>query len=101
VGRVLIWMYLGKATVASTWGAAGSLVVLLIWVYYSTQIFFLGAEFTRAWAQSFGSRPCDRVNQGVQITPTVESAEKNPPPASDRPGLITVSSPSAPTRSAS
>jgi len=52
LGKFGIGMYLGKSGVASAFGAAGSLAVLLIWVYYSAQIFLLGAEFTRAHAQS-------------------------------------------------
>jgi membrane protein len=67
VGRTLIGMYLGKAGVGSTYGAAGSLVLILFWVYYSAQIFFFGAEFTQAYAQHFGSRPCDRIGREVQI----------------------------------
>jgi membrane protein len=56
IGKLLIALYLGKSSVASSYGAAGSLVVLLLWVYYSAQIFLLGAEFTRAYAESHGSR---------------------------------------------
>lgn len=56
VGKFLIGMYLGRASFGSTYGAAGSLVVLLVWVYYSAQILFLGAEFTKAYANRFGSR---------------------------------------------
>ncbi|MEO6031498.1 MAG: YihY/virulence factor BrkB family protein [Burkholderiaceae bacterium] len=55
IGRFLIGLYIGKSSVASGFGAAGSLVVILIWVYYSAQIFLLGAEFTRAYARAFGS----------------------------------------------
>jgi membrane protein len=55
IGRVLIGLYLGKTTLISTYGAAGSLVVVLIWVYYSAQIFFFGAEFTRAYTERHGS----------------------------------------------
>ena len=50
VGKFLIGLYLGKAAVGSAYGAAGSLVVIIVWVYYSSQIFFLGAEFTHALA---------------------------------------------------
>jgi membrane protein len=46
-GKVLIGLYLGKSTVASAFGAAGSLAVMMVWVYYSAQIFLLGAEFTK------------------------------------------------------
>lgn len=56
VGKLLIGLYLGKASVASTFGAAGSLVVLMVWVYYSAQIFLFGAEFTRVYAHRVGSR---------------------------------------------
>jgi membrane protein len=51
IGKLLIGLYLGKSSIASTYGAAGSLVILLLWVYYSAQIFLFGAEFTRAYAQ--------------------------------------------------
>ncbi len=54
-GKYFIGLYLGNSAVASSFGAAGSVVALLLWVYYSAQIFFLGAEFTRQYALSFGS----------------------------------------------
>jgi len=54
-GKQLIGLYLGKAGVGSTYGAAGSLVVVLVWVYYSAQLFFFGAEFTKVYAQKYGS----------------------------------------------
>ena len=56
IGKVGIGLFIGKTTAASVYGAAGSLVILLIWVYYSTQIFFFGAEFTQVYANRFGSR---------------------------------------------
>jgi membrane protein len=55
VGKYFIGLYLGNAPVTSTLGAAGSLGVLALWVYYSAQIFFLGAEFTRQYALRHGS----------------------------------------------
>lgn len=55
LGKLLIGLYIGKTGVASAYGAAGSLVVLLLWVYYSAQIFLLGAEFTRHYSERFGS----------------------------------------------
>jgi membrane protein len=55
LGRLLISLYIGKSGVASGYGAAGSLVVVFLWVYYSAQIFLLGAEFTWAYATSYGS----------------------------------------------
>ena len=54
-GKVLLGVYLGKAGYRDTYGAAGSLVIILVWVYYSAQVLFLGAEFTRAYAFRFGS----------------------------------------------
>jgi membrane protein len=55
LGKYAIGLYLGNSAVASSFGAAGSLIALLLWVYYSAQIFFLGAEFTRQYALEFGS----------------------------------------------
>ena len=54
-GKFLLGVYLDKAGFTDTYGAAGSLVLLLVWVYYSAQVFFLGAEFTKAFACRFGS----------------------------------------------
>ncbi len=56
VGKFLIGLYIGKTSVASGFGAAGSLAVLLVWVYYSTQVFLMGAEFTWVYANMYGSR---------------------------------------------
>jgi membrane protein len=53
-GSFLIGIYLGYASPASIYGAAGSLIVLLLWIYYTTQIFLMGAVFTRAWARRHG-----------------------------------------------
>jgi membrane protein len=54
-GRFLIGMYIGRSNLASGFGAAGSLIVVFVWVYYSAQIFLLGAEFTWIYARTFGS----------------------------------------------
>jgi membrane protein len=56
IGKLLIGLYLGRSSVASGFGAAGSLVVLLVWVYFSAQIFLLGAEFTWVYSRVYGSR---------------------------------------------
>ncbi len=56
LGKYLIGLYLGRSTTASAYGAAGSLVAMLIWVYYSAQILFFGAELTQAYARQHGSR---------------------------------------------
>jgi len=65
LGRQLIALYLGRASVGSAFGAAGSFVVLLVWVYYSTQIFFFGAELTKAYALRHGSHW--RVRRGFVL----------------------------------
>jgi membrane protein len=56
VGKWAIGLYIGKSSIASAFGAAGSLVVLMVWVYYSAQIFLFGAEFTRLYTEARGSR---------------------------------------------
>jgi membrane protein len=56
VGKSLIAWYIGSSAVASSYGAAGGLIVLLLWVYYSAQIFLLGAEFTKIYANRHGSK---------------------------------------------
>ena len=56
VGKLLIGLYLGRSSVASVYGAAGSVVVLVLWIYYAAQIFFFGAEVTQAYAHRHGSR---------------------------------------------
>ena len=61
IGKYLIGLYIGKSAVASSFGAAGTLVVAIIWVYYSAQIFFLGAEFTRAYSHAHGSKSPGRA----------------------------------------
>ena len=55
IGKSLIGIYLGRTVVASAYGAAGSLIILLLWIYYSALILFLGAEFTQVYARSRGS----------------------------------------------
>jgi membrane protein len=56
IGKFLIGLYIGKSSVASSYGAAGAIVIVLLWVYYSAQIFLLGAECTRAYAELHSSR---------------------------------------------
>lgn len=62
VGKFLIGLYLGHSAVASAYGAAGSLAVLLIWLYYSAQIFLFGAELTKAYANRFGRHIVPQAN---------------------------------------
>jgi membrane protein len=56
LGKFALGLYLGRSGVGSSYGAAGSLIVLLLWVFYSSQIVFFGAEFTQVYANRFGSR---------------------------------------------
>jgi membrane protein len=67
IGKFLLGWYLGRPATTSVWGALGSLVAMLLWVYYSAQILFFGAEFTQAYAKAIG---CDMVPErnAVQIT---------------------------------
>jgi len=66
VGQIALGRYLGTSSVASVYGAAGSLVVILVWVYYSAQVFFLGAEFTKEYALYHGSAKHER--KGRRLT---------------------------------
>jgi membrane protein len=65
IGKLLLGLYLGKASVGSAYGAAGSLVAVIVWVYYSAQIFFFGAEFTRVFSDSHvrPSQPTPKLQQ--------------------------------------
>jgi membrane protein len=75
LGKFGISLYIGKASVASTFGAAGSLAVLLVWVYYSSQIVLFGAEFTRVYANEYGTRVVADDNAiPVPATPLARAA---------------------------
>jgi membrane protein len=66
LGRMAIGIYLGRSAIASAYGAAGTLVVLLLWLYYSAQVFLLGAEFTCIYSkhrQQLVERPAQQVGQ--------------------------------------
>jgi membrane protein len=63
VGKSLIGLYIGSSNVASSYGAAGALVVILLWVYYTAQILLFGAEITRAYAEHHGPRAPDPTHQ--------------------------------------
>jgi len=56
-GKFLIGLYLGRSSMVSIYGAAGSFIILLLWVYYSAQILFFGAEFTKVYAASYDPVP--------------------------------------------
>jgi membrane protein len=64
IGKSLVGWYIGSSAIASSYGAAGGLIVLLLWVYYSAQIFLLGAEFTKIYANQHGSKQDKRVAEG-------------------------------------
>ncbi|HZE96465.1 MAG TPA: YihY/virulence factor BrkB family protein, partial [Planctomycetota bacterium] len=83
LGKFLIGLYLGRATIGSTYGAAGSFVLLLLWIYYSSQIFFLGAEFTKAWADTRGRSPRPDADAVAATEPQPSGKEK---PYSRAPG---------------
>ena len=71
LGKFLIGLYIGNSGVANSFGAAGSMIALLLWVYYSAQIFFLGAEFARQYALQLGSlkhRPAAETGADPKVT---------------------------------
>ncbi len=79
IGRYLIGLYLGRAAVGSTYGAAGAFVVLLVWIYYSTQILLFGAELTFVYAQRFGSGV--RTPEGALVEPRAATTPEGAPAA--------------------
>src|SRR5207249_559230 len=74
LGKYLIGLYLGRSGVTSAYGAAGSLVVILLWVYYSSQIFLFGAEFTQVYANSYGE-PRQATENAEPVTPEERARE--------------------------
>ena len=83
LGKLLIGLYLGKSGVTETFAAAGSLVVLLAWVYYAALIFLLGAEFTKTYADAHGSLS---GRQAVAATERRADEDKHGIPGATRPG---------------
>jgi membrane protein len=75
-GKFLMGMFLGKTAAVSAYGAAGSLVLILLWVYYSSQILFLGAEFTQVYANRYGARLEPKPNAQWVATPAAQPAAK-------------------------
>ena len=67
VGKVLIGLYLGHSALTSVYGAAGSLVVFLTWIYYSAQILLFGAELTHVYALKYGSRIGTDLSPGLEV----------------------------------
>lgn len=76
LGKLLIGLYIGKTALATGYGAAGSLVVVLVWVYYSAQIFLLGAEFTWLYANRSGSLCAHSVSRARKVP---DARERTPP----------------------
>ena len=93
LGKFLIGLYLGKSDMASSFGAAGSMVLVMVWVYYSSQIFLFGAEFTWVYANMFGSRREIAKQEGTlpgepgnkEATPTRSEDKNTPRPRMGRP----------------
>jgi membrane protein len=77
LGKFLLGWYLGREGVTSGFGAAGSLVVVLLWVYYSSLILLFGAEFTRVYAEQFGSGMKPAAN-AVPLTPEARARQGMP-----------------------
>lgn len=80
VGRFLIGLYIGKTGVASGFGAAGSLIVVFVWVYYSAQIFLIGAEFTWVYAKTFGSMRTLAAPPAAKSTSVIPTSTANVTP---------------------
>ena len=76
-GKFAIGLYLGHSSMASSYGVAGSFVVLLVWTYYSAQIFFFGAELTQVYANEYGSRIVPAEN-AVPLTEKERANEGRP-----------------------
>ncbi len=78
LGKLILSIYLGKAAPGSAFGAVGSIVVMLVWIFYSSQILFFGAEFTQVYANKFGSRIVPSSN--AEPLPGVSMGSSSPPP---------------------
>jgi membrane protein len=83
IGKTLIGLYLGRSSVASVYGAAGSLIVILLWIYYSAQIVFFGAEFTKVYSRRFDA---SGVTPRVDVTAASRAGESNKPTRRPNPG---------------
>jgi membrane protein len=74
LGQAAIGIYIGKTGVASAYGAAGALLAILVWIYYSALILLLGAEFTKIHARRHGALPADAVVTPINPVPGGERA---------------------------
>jgi membrane protein len=89
IGKMLLGLYLGKSSVASTYGAAGSVVAFVVWVYYAAQILFIGAEFTQVYSRTLGT-PIEPGKHAVAADAAEQThSEKSGP--SRNPSLTTTS----------
>lgn len=88
VGKTLIGLYLGKSGVAETFAAAGSVVVLLAWVYYAAQVFLLGAEFTKVYADEHGSVAGVKAVASTRATAAAAEAGTDAAPAAIAAGAV-------------
>jgi membrane protein len=95
LGKFLIGLYLGNSAIASSFGAAGSLVLLLIWIYYSAQILFFGAEFTQVYANTYGSKI---LPEGEEAPPPSGKAIRQEPTQQFRPQLAIPAASTIPVR---
>ena len=91
IGKALIGLYIGKSGVAESFAAAGSLVVLLAWVYYAAQIFLLGAEFTKVYAEAHGSVAGAKAVASTKATAAAAEAGTDAHPAAVAAGAVTKS----------
>jgi membrane protein len=78
LGKLLFGLYLGRSSVTSAYGAAGSLVIVLLWVYYSAQILFFGAKFTQIYSNRYGSH-LEPVPDAETVTLKEVVSEHRPP----------------------
>ena len=92
LGRLLIGWYLGRTSIATAYGAAGSIVLVLLYTYYSAQVFYLGAEFTQVYGRTFGTRRAEHqlIEQPIPATPqqTVQEPSGKIVPAPTTTGAI-------------
>jgi membrane protein len=79
IGKILIGLYLGSSGVTSIYGAAGSLITVLLWVYYSSLIFLFGAEFTEVYANTYGSGVVPTQNAESISTTSDHKTQTRPP----------------------
>lgn len=90
LGKFLIGLYLGRSAFASTYGAAGSIVVVLLWVYYSAQILLFGAEFTQVYAKRYTPVLALPPTSDPEVWPELEAMPASAPPPAMAPEIPTI-----------